>query len=394
MTALAATCRLSGEPLAGAELLFEIADCPLPGIYPASVAGSLPLRSPLRVVQSRQSGFVQLAHVFDSALYQQYSFAGGGSQAYRRHLESFADEIARRFPKTAAILEVGCGDGWLLRRLRELGFTDVLGIDPSRAARGQTESYLVSGYFPQDIPASHRHRRFDLVISRHVLEHIENPRPFVVALAAALATDGQLWLEVPDLDSTLVRDLWSNFYQLHCNYFSSVTLDQMAATAGLRCVAGTVVEVFGGSLLRKYVHGIAPALPAPARLRDVGGRVEAFRAHLSQLARQIPAGTVGYGAAERTAVTLGFAPELAAALTCLHDGNPLLAGRYLAGTTLPIHGKEALFQQPPPVILLFAISNVTEILVEWQQRLPADVIIGIVGGEFEFQTLGTFKSLI
>jgi SAM-dependent methyltransferase len=391
MTVLASTCRLSGEPLAGAEMFFEIADCPLPGIYPASAAESLPLRSPLRVVQARQSGFVQLAHVFDSALYQQYSFAGGGSKAYRSHLESFADEIARTFPKTAAILEVGCGDGWLLRRLRDLGFTDVLGIDPSRAARGRAEDFLVSGYFPQDMPASHLNRKFDLVISRHVLEHIENPRPFVAALAAALTTNGQLWLEVPDLDSTLARGLWSNFYQLHCNYFSAVTLDQMAATAGLRCVAGTVVEVFGGSLLRKYVHGIAPALPPPPRLREVGGRVEKFRAQLAQLARQIPAGTAGYGAAERTAVTLGFAPELAAALSCLHDGNPLLTDRYLAGTRLPIYGKETLFQKPPPAVLIFAISNATEILNEWQSCLPGDLLVGLVGGSFALQPLRAFR---
>jgi SAM-dependent methyltransferase len=391
MSVLAKTCRLSGEPLTDAETLFEITDCPLPGIYPATAAESIRLRSPLRVVQARQSGFVQLAHVFDSALYQQYAFAGGGSKAYRSHLESFADDIARTFPKSAAILEVGCGDGWLLRRLRERGFKDVLGIDPSRAARDQAEDFLVSGYFPDDLPASHKNRKFDLVFSRHVLEHIENPRPFVVALTDALAVGGQLWLEVPDLDATLARDLWSNFYQLHCNYFSAVTLDRMAATAGLRCVAGTVVEVFGGSLLRKYVHGEAPALAVPERLREVGGRVEKFQKQLTRLAREIPAGTVGYGAAERTAVTLGFAPELATALSGLHDGNPLLAERHLAGTRLQIFGKERLFQNPPPAVLIFAISNATEILNEWHTRLPGELLVGLVGGNFPLQPLKAFR---
>ena len=387
----ASTCRLSGEPLVGADTLFEIADCPLPGIYPAAVEESLLLRTPLRVVQARESGFVQLAHVFDSNLYQQYSFAGGNSRAYRGHLESFAADIERTFLKSTSILEVGCGDGWLVRRLRETGFTDLLGIDPSRAAREQAENQLVSGYFPDDLPASHRHRKFDLVISRHVLEHIENPRPFMAALAAALAPGGQLWLEVPDLNSTLDRNLWSNFYQLHCNYFSALTLDQMAATAGLRCVAGSVVDVFGGSLLRKYVSGAAPALPVPPRLHEVGGRIKAFSAQLSRLARQVPAGTAGYGAAERTAVTLGFAPELAGALAGLYDGNALLAGRYLAGTRLPILGKEALFGRTPPCLLIFAISNAAEILDEWHVRLPGDMLVGVVGGNFPLQPLKAFR---
>ena len=391
MTTLASNCRLSGEPLADAEILFEVADCPLPGIYPATAAESLSLRSPLRVIQARNSGFVQLAHVFDTALYQQYAFAGGGSNTYRAHLESFAQSIAQSFPKSAAILEVGCGDGWLLRRLRALGFTDVLGIDPSRAARAQAENFLVSGYFPADLPPAHRERKYDLIISRHVLEHIENPRPFVAALSAALTSNGQLWIEVPDLTSTLARGLWSNFYQLHCNYFSATTLDQMAATAGLRCLEGTVVEIFGGSLLRKYAPGVPQALPQSERLHDVGGRVAAFRAQLAQLARSIPAGTVGYGAAERTAVTLGFAPELARFLACLHDGNPLLTGRHLAGTPLQIRGKEALFQKPPPAVLIFAISNAAEILNEWHTRLPGTLLVGLVGGDFPLLPLQAFR---
>jgi 2-polyprenyl-3-methyl-5-hydroxy-6-metoxy-1,4-benzoquinol methylase len=391
MTALAPACRLSGEPLADAELLFEIADCPIPGIYPASASESASLRAPLRVVQARQSGFVQLGHVFDSSLYQQYAFAGGGSASYRRHLETIAIDIVARFAKSTPILEVGCGDGWLLRRLRELGFDDVLGIDPSRSASEAAADYLVSGYFPQDLPPGHRHRKFDLVISRHVLEHIEIPRAFMTALVASLSPAGELWIEVPDLDSSVARNLWSNFYQLHCNYFSAITLDQMAAVAGLRCVAAELVDIFGGSLLRKYVHGVAGTLPQPARLIHVHKQVEEFRTKLFRLSAQIPLGTVGYGAAERTAVTLGFAPALASALAGLCDGNPLLNDRYLAGTSLRIRGKEAFFQQPPPAVLLFAISNAAEILAEWRTRLPGDFLVGIVGGEFPFRPLKTFS---
>lgn len=390
MSAFAPACRLSGESLADAELLFEISDCPIPGIYPANAAESLSLRAPLRVVQARQSGFVQLAHVFDSSLYQQYAFAGGGSVSYRRHLDKIATDIAARFPKTTAILEVGCGDGWLLRRLRELGFRNVLGIDPSRSASAAESDYVLSGYFPEDLPRAHRHRQFGLVISRHVLEHIETPRPFVASLVSSLAVDGELWLEVPDLDSTVARNLWSNFYQLHCNYFSSVTLDQMAATAGLRCVASELVEIFGGSLLHKYVRGAALASPAPPRLTQIKTQLDAFRANLDRLVAKIPLGTVGYGAAERTAVTLGFSPSLASALAGLHDGNSLLNDRFLAGTDLRIRGKEALFHQPPPAILLFAISNTAEILSEWRTRLSGDVLVGIVGGTFPF---GPLKAL-
>ena len=387
---LAESCRLSGESLRNGRLLFEVECCPLPGIYPEDPEQALEMTSPLRVVQARQSGFVQLAHVFDGELYRHYAFAGGGADAYRRHLDWFAGEVAARFPRSASILEVGCGDGWLLRELRGRGYTDVLGIDPSRAACKQSCDWLLSGYFPDDLPADQRNQGRDLVVCRHVLEHIESPGPFVKALAEALLPKGELWIEVPDLDCTLQRGIWSNFYQLHCNYFSAPTLDRLAAAAGLQCLGGKVVDVFGGSILRRYVRGTSEAIREPSPLEGIAARVEAYLSSMVRLADSVPTGTVGYGAAERTAVMLGFAPVFAERLTGLHDANLLLHGRHLAGTRLRIEGKEALFRKSPPAIVLFAISNATEILAEWKRELKGETLVGIAGGDFPFKPLKNY----
>ncbi len=387
MITLARHCRISGEPLENADVLFGLEASPFPGVYPATAEASQNLRTPLQVVQSRGSGFVQLAHAYDASLYQQYAFSGGVGAAYRQHLTWFADQIAATFAKDARILEVGCGDGWLVRRLREIGFTQVYGIDPSQAARANETEGITCGYFPDDLPAELRATKFDLVVTRHVLEHIETPRPFVTALREATSTAGQLWIEVPDLTETIRRGLWSNFYQLHCGYYCAETLDTLLGGAGMRCIGGTIVEVFGGSLLRRYIHGYARPTTSPARCIEISARVAAFQQQLAALAERLPGGAVGYGAAERTAVTLGHAPLLASRLTRLYDGNPLLAGRYLAGTSLPILPKEELFAQAPGVVLLFAISNASEILAEWKRRLPPETLVAIVGGDFSLKPL-------
>ena len=384
------TCRLSGEPLTSAPLLLDLSDCPIPGIYPISPADSLEMRSPLRVVQAPVSGLVQLAHRFESSVYSDYGFAADTSQGYRAHLEWFAAELHAGLEPGAGVLEVGCGDGTLLGLMQERGHRDVIGIDPGRAAAATATPGVIAGFFPDDLPAGARGQRYDRVIVRHVLEHIETPRTFIAELSAYLAADGELWIEVPDLDATLDGGRWSNFYQLHCNYFTADTLDRLAATAGLHCVGGTVVDVFGGSLLRRYRHGgsseKAPAGPhRPARVA-IG--FASFQDRLAELAAELPARSVGYGAAERTALTLGACPPLTERLTALHDGNALLNGRHLAGTALEIRSPEDLYKAAPEAVVLFAVSHREEIVHEWHGRLDPGTLVAIAEGDCRLVPLG------
>lgn len=385
-------CRLSGESLDNARVLFEIPECPFPGIYPVSFEESQSLKTPLRVLQARHSGFVQLAHTYEASLYGKYSFAGGGSLAYRAHIASIVADISKSLPKKAQILEIGCGDGLLVNELYNIGFKNIAGIDPGRALHASaTEDAprLISGFFPQDMPAACRCKKYDLIITRHVLEHIENPQSFVADMVAYLAPSGQLWIEVPDLRSTVEKQLWTNFYQLHCNYFSAKTLDRLLANNGLSCLDGCIVDIFGGSLLRKYTRsqGTENSSEPVEEQLDIRTRIKEFVRKLDQLALRIPAGTPGYGAAERTAATLGFSPRLTAALGALHDKNALLHNRYLAGTMLRILPPEHLYANPAPALLLFAISNTREILAEWKNHLPENTQVALITGDMTLKPL-------
>ena len=196
-----------------------------------------------------------------------------------------------------------------------------------------------------------------------------------------------LWIEVPDLDATLATGRWNNFYQLHCNYFDADTLDRLAATAGLRCVGGTVVDVFGGSLLRRYRRGSSAPTARPRREACAAGGFADFQGRLAELAVKLPQRSAGYGAAERTALTLGACPALAARLGGLYDGNRLLHGRHLAGTALRIGSPDELYADAPDAVVLFAVSHRDEILREWRRRLRPGTLVAVADGECSLATL-------
>ncbi len=177
-------------------------------------------------------------------MYSQYCFSGGKSNTYSEYLTRFSEQIIDEFDSSAEVLEIGAGDGHLLKCLHSKGYRNVLGLDPSLAKAENVDGLVRNGFFPEDLP--NVSKKFDLIVCRHVLEHIDTPRDFLCSASAHLKDEGEVWLEVPDLASTFKRKLWSNFYQLQCNYFDANSLDAMCSKAGLAVKSGTVVDIFGG----------------------------------------------------------------------------------------------------------------------------------------------------
>jgi 2-polyprenyl-6-hydroxyphenyl methylase/3-demethylubiquinone-9 3-methyltransferase len=115
------------------------------------------------------------------------------------HWEGDGMSFAPLAGKTA--LDVGCGAGLLAEPLARMG-ARVTGLDAApenvgaarahAAAMGLDMDYVAGGI--EDLPG----RRFDLVTSMEVIEHVSNPAAFVAGLADALAPGGLMILSTPN----------------------------------------------------------------------------------------------------------------------------------------------------------------------------------------------------
>jgi SAM-dependent methyltransferase len=141
----------------------------------------------------------------------------------------------------SSALDIGCGLGWNLYNLsQEVPGIQMAGIEPSdRCAEhfvGEIGGELIARDVDSDWHLAHQ-GQYDLVVFRHVLEHLLDPIATLKKVRQAMSPQGVLYIAVPDMmhpDGSL-SDFW--FRCVHTYYFSKTTLARVAAQAGLQAVA-------------------------------------------------------------------------------------------------------------------------------------------------------------
>jgi 2-polyprenyl-3-methyl-5-hydroxy-6-metoxy-1,4-benzoquinol methylase len=307
---------------------------------------------------------------FDPALVT-YDAAYENSLHYSPRFEAFAQGLARDLSERLAlrgklVAEVGCGKGEFLRQLCRIASARGLGIDASYdptigADPDDTVTFVREPFrsLPADVQPA-------LILCRHVVEHLPEPRGFVAEFtAAAQRTPGcRVYLEVPNVLFTL-RDLgiWDLIYE-HCNYFSAPSLARLCESVGLR--VERVEPAFGDQFLGlEATVGRPGAHTAPDRFRDalheLDTLVNRFGAEYRRKVAQWEARLAGLQAAGDTVALWGagskgitFVNTLRGGhdIACLVDLNPRKHGRFVPGTGQPVVSPDALTDIRPDVIVV------------------------------------------
>lgn len=169
----------------------------------------------------------------------------------RRYTDDFLTFIFRTVQpesvKGLRVLEIGCGSGYLLYRLKELG-ANVLGIEPGEQGQAGAQKYgieIVRSIFPND--HVHSKGRFDLIVHYAVLEHSLDPVYFLEKQCNCLSESGMIIFSVPDCTEYVRKGDVSMFLHEHWSYFSANSLKSLVESVDLRLLRLERAR-FGGSL--------------------------------------------------------------------------------------------------------------------------------------------------
>jgi len=158
---------------------------------------------------------------------------GWARGARRRRIERLAGRRGR-------LLDVGCGRGLFLRRMRRAGW-DVAGVEAdAEVARAISEAHGldVRGGDPDgwDFPDG----SFDAVTFHHVLEHVSRPADLIVRARRLLRDGGLLVAAVPNRDSLQAAFGRASWFHLdvpfHLHHFTASGLTGLLERSGFRIV--------------------------------------------------------------------------------------------------------------------------------------------------------------
>ena len=318
----------------------------------------------LRIVCCKHCGFGRNQR-FDPALIT-YSPAYENDQTisdvFADHMASVADHILAQLSVPTTIAEVGCGQGQFLSILQQRSQNELtcIGFDP--AYHGGNTSEQVTIYRDLFTPetANAIGKEVSYVVSRHVIEHVQDPVAFLRNIRDVMhvSEHARLFIETPCVEWILDNHVIQDFFYEHCAYFTRDTLALCMELAGFE--VDTITHMFEGQYLlatakpvqiesNQMVAGETPlahTAPLLTKIRDYRAALTEEKHYWSQMlatTADMRIAVWGAGAKGTTFVeTMDPHRELFKGVI---DINPRKQGKYIGLTGHPIYSPHRAAQE-------------------------------------------------
>lgn len=156
------------------------------------------------------------------------------------------------FPRPGRVLDIGCGSGQFLHRMKEAGW-ETHGVELSaRAAEIGNTRHQLNIQAGTVASADLKNGYFDYVRLNHSFEHLLDPVETLARIRHVLADDGRLFIGVPNVDSPQARVFGGHWWNLgppvHPFNYSRRTLSRLLEEQGFEMVSFRTNSSFAGIL--------------------------------------------------------------------------------------------------------------------------------------------------
>ncbi|MEM0951276.1 MAG: class I SAM-dependent methyltransferase [Cyanobacteria bacterium P01_H01_bin.74] len=302
-------------------------------------------------------------------------------QTWQTHLEQTQALILAHLPKTPTIIEIGTGDGHFIKALAtQLNNSgQFYAFDPN----GQFDSISSDRSNPQSIqffahffdPSIHINSLYpDIIIARHLLEHLENPLSFIQHIAfyaGKLDKPVYLFLEVPCIDKAIRYFRTEDFFYEHYSHFSERSfkalfnrsqLSPAELSTGYKNEVIYAIAPLKKSQKQSKHHRLASLFCKKARQTD-----SSIQEQLHELVEANQRVAIWGGTGKAAAFINRYSLD-ADRFPVVVDSDPYKHGTYVPGTGQCIQSPDVLLKTPVDCIVIATQWRTQDIALEIESR--------------------------
>ena len=307
-------------------------------------------------------------------IFSNYLYTSSTSSSFRGHFIAAAKNYIKKFklkPNKSYIIDIGSNDGVALKPFKDLGFKNILGVEPAKNLAKLANKNKIKTYngFLEKKNLKNIKKNADLILASNVFAHSDNLKEMAECMIQLLSKKGIIIIEVQYLMDTLKDLTFDNIYHEHYNYWSLTSLMNFFKQFQVKIIRAEKINTHGGSIRiyisknknKKSEKNVKDLLIKEEKFgikdfrtyQNFGEKVYKIRENviknLNNLKKKNKS-IVGYGAPAKATTALNFF-GLSKKIDFIVEDNNLKHNKFVPGVNIPIYKKNKITKKNTILVL-------------------------------------------
>ena len=307
-------------------------------------------------------------------MFSNYLYTSSTSKSFRNHFVLAAKKYIKEFKlkKKSLIIDVGSNDGIGLKPFKDLGYNNILGIEPAvnLAKLANKNKIKTFNGFLESTNLKKLKKNADLILASNVFAHSDKLKEMTECMLKLLNKNGIIIIEIQYLLNTLKDFTFDNIYHEHYNYWSLTSLFNFFKNFDARIFKAEKIDTHGGSLrifvsknkkikIHKSISKLLKeeesfGIKKFETYKKFGDHVNKIKENVVNNIRKIKKKNdiiAGYGAPAKATTALNFF-GISNEINFIFEDNKLKHNKYIPGVKIPIVTKEKINEKKYPILVL------------------------------------------
>ncbi len=331
---------------------------------------------PLEVNYCEKCYNCQLSVAIDpKKMFSNYLYTSSTSKSFRDHFVNATKKYVKDLKlnkKKSFIIDVGSNDGVALKPFLDIGYKNILGIEPAKNLAKLANKNKIKTFngFLEKKNLKKLKKNADLILASNVFAHSDKLKEMAECMLKLLGKNGTIIIEIQYLLNTLKDLTFDNIYHEHYNYWSLTSLVNFFNQFDAKIFRSEIISTHGGSL-RVYIkkdkkvkieNSVKKMLKDEEKFgikkfktyQDFGKKVYKIRENVFKNLKKLKESNnlvIGYGAPAKATTALNFF-GVTKEIDFIIEDNKLKHNKFVPGVKIPIKKKSEIKDKENTIVVL------------------------------------------